>query len=77
MLEVTKEGLPTIPIKELHQLPKTEGHTEETVVTKTKETKEVKLKTMVETMTRMIVNIVKNQAILWRNVGNFKLKKPQ
>ena len=77
MLEVTTEGLPTIPIKELRQPPKTEGHTKETVVTRTKVTKEVELKTMVETMTRMIVNIVKTRPFLWRNVGNFKLRKPQ
>ena len=63
LLEVVTEDLP-ITIRELHQLPKTKEHTEETVVTKAKITEEAKLKTMVETMTKTIVNIAKRQATL-------------
>jgi hypothetical protein len=69
LLEVATEDLPIKTIKELHQLPKTVEHSEVTVVTKTK--------TRVRTMTRTIVVIVKNQATLWKNVGNSKPKKHQ
>ena len=77
MLEVATEDLPIITIKVLHQPPKAEEPIKETVVTKTKVTEVVKLKTMVETMTRTIVDIAKNQATLWKNVGNYKPKKHQ
>ncbi len=77
MLEVATEDLLIITTKVLHQPPKAEELIKETVVTKTKVTEVVKLKTMVEIMTRTIVDITKSQATLWRNAGNFKPKKHQ
>jgi hypothetical protein len=73
---VVTEDLP-ITIKELHQLPNTKERTKEIVVTKAKITEEAKLKTMVETMTKTIVNIIKSQATLWKNVGHSKPRNHQ
>ena len=64
--EVTGDPQTTMveAIEEHHQPIRVEEHTGETAVTKAKATEEAKIKTMVEAMTRTIVNIARNQATL-------------
>jgi hypothetical protein len=69
--------LQTTTIRQHHQPIKAEEHTGETVVTKAKVTEVAKIKTIVEAMTKTIANIARNQATLWKTVGNYKPRRQQ